>query len=90
MAVQDSESYHKGLRLMFSGKDVVMERFFKLKDNQTTWQREIFGGLTTFMTMAFGFISYTLLKTVKGQFKEVPALISIFAVLFVLRYILLT
>ena len=40
--------------------------------------------------IAFGFISYTLLKTVKGQFKEVPALISVFAVLFVLRYILLT
>ena len=39
--------------------------------------------------IAFGFISYTLLKTVKGQFKEVPALISIFAMLFVLRYILL-
>ena len=39
--------------------------------------------------ISFGFISYTLLKTVKGQFKEVPALISIFAMLFVLRYILL-
>ncbi len=40
--------------------------------------------------IAFGFISYTLLKTVKGRYKEVPALISIFAMLFVLRYILLT
>ena len=39
--------------------------------------------------IAFGFISYTLLKTVEGRFKEVPALISIFAGLFVLRYIFL-
>ncbi len=39
--------------------------------------------------IAFGFISYTLLKAVEGRFKEVPALISFFAVLFVLRYIFL-
>jgi len=39
--------------------------------------------------IAFGFISYTLLKAVEGRFKEVPALISIFAGLFVLRYIFL-
>jgi len=39
--------------------------------------------------IAFGFISYTLLKAVEGRFKEVPALISIFAMLFVLRYIFL-
>jgi AGZA family xanthine/uracil permease-like MFS transporter len=50
---QDSESYHKGLRLMFACKGLVMERFFKLKENQTTWQREVFGGLTTFMTLAY-------------------------------------
>ena len=30
-----------------------MERFFKLKENKTTWQREGFGGLTTFMTLAY-------------------------------------
>ena len=30
-----------------------MERFFKLKENKTTWQREVFGGLTTFMTLAY-------------------------------------
>ena len=39
--------------------------------------------------ISFGFISYTLLKTVQGRLKEVPALISIFAILFVLRYIYL-
>lgn len=39
--------------------------------------------------IAFGFISYTLLKTVKGEFKEVPTLISVFALLFVLRYVFL-
>ncbi len=30
-----------------------MERFFQLKKNKTTWQREVFGGLTTFMTLAY-------------------------------------
>ena len=39
--------------------------------------------------IAFGFISYTLLKSVQGKFKEVPTLISVFAILFVLRYIFL-
>lgn len=39
--------------------------------------------------IAFGFISYTLLKTVRGKFKEVPIIITIFSVLFVLRYIFL-
>ncbi len=39
--------------------------------------------------ISFGFISYTLLKTVRGKFREVPWLISLFAALFVLRYIFL-
>lgn len=39
--------------------------------------------------IAFGFISYTLLKTLTRRFKEVPALISVFALLFILRYIFL-
>ncbi|MFQ5929862.1 MAG: NCS2 family permease [Acidobacteriota bacterium] len=39
--------------------------------------------------IAFGFISYTLLKTVRGKLKEVPLLISVFSILFVLRYIFL-
>ena len=39
--------------------------------------------------ISFGFISYTLLKTVKGKFREVPVLVSVFAALFVLRYIFL-
>ena len=50
MAVRDSESYHRGLRLLFFCKGVVMKRVFKLKENKTTLQREVFGGLTTFMT----------------------------------------
>ncbi|RMF60875.1 MAG: NCS2 family permease [Calditrichaeota bacterium] len=40
--------------------------------------------------IAFGFISYTLLKAVKGKFKEVPWLISLFAILFILRYLFLS
>ena len=39
--------------------------------------------------IAFGFIAYTLLKTAQGKLKTVPLLISIFAVLFILRYIFL-
>jgi AGZA family xanthine/uracil permease-like MFS transporter len=39
--------------------------------------------------ISFGFISYTALKTVQGKIKEVPLFISVFAVLFVLRYIFL-
>lgn len=39
--------------------------------------------------IAFGFISYTLLKTARGKLREVPLLISGFSFLFVLRYIFL-
>lgn len=38
--------------------------------------------------IAFGFISYTLLKTVQGKFREVPYLVSVASGLFVLRYVL--
>jgi adenine/guanine/hypoxanthine permease len=37
--------------------------------------------------IAFGFISYALLKTVTGRGREVHILIYVFAVLFVIRYI---
>ena len=40
--------------------------------------------------ISFGFISYTVLKAVTGRFKEVPTLIWVFALLFILRYILLS
>ena len=40
--------------------------------------------------IAFGFISYTLLKAVQGKIREVPLLVSGFAVLFLIRYIFLT
>ncbi|NOX37742.1 MAG: NCS2 family permease [Calditrichaeota bacterium] len=39
--------------------------------------------------MAFGFISFTLLKAVAGRLQEVPWLIRIFALLFVFRYLFL-
>ncbi len=39
--------------------------------------------------IAFGFISYTLLKTVQGKFREAPFIITLFSILFVLRYIFL-
>ncbi len=40
--------------------------------------------------ISFGFISYTLLKAVTGRFREVPLLIRVFALLFVLRYVFLS
>ncbi|MFB3905213.1 MAG: NCS2 family permease [Acidobacteriota bacterium] len=39
--------------------------------------------------IAFGFISYTLLKGVQGKIREVPGLISVFALLFIIRYVFL-
>jgi len=34
-------------------KEELLERYFKLSENQTTARREFLGGLTTFMTMAY-------------------------------------
>ncbi len=39
--------------------------------------------------IAFGFISYALVKLVSGRGKEVPGLVYFFAVLFVIRYVYL-
>lgn len=39
--------------------------------------------------LAFGFISYTMLKLVQGRIREVPPLISVCAGLFLLRYVFL-
>jgi len=39
--------------LVKAGRDRMLERLFKLKENQTTLQQEALGGLTTFMTMAY-------------------------------------
>ncbi|RPI22843.1 MAG: NCS2 family permease [Acidobacteria bacterium] len=39
--------------------------------------------------IAFGFISYTVLKAVQGKLREVPILISVFALLFIIRYVFL-
>jgi adenine/guanine/hypoxanthine permease len=37
----------------FSGEIGLLERVFHLEENQTTVRRELLGGLTTFMTMAY-------------------------------------
>ena len=39
--------------------------------------------------ISFGFITYTFLKLVKGELKEIPVLVSVFSLLFLLRYIFL-
>jgi len=36
-----------------SRSEALIERFFKRAENQTTVRRELLGGLTTFMTMAY-------------------------------------
>lgn len=38
--------------------------------------------------IGFGFISYTLIKVFRGKFREVPPLVYIISVLFILKYIL--
>jgi len=40
--------------------------------------------------ISFGFISYSLLKTIKGQARQVHWVIHLFALLFVLRYVFLS
>jgi AGZA family xanthine/uracil permease-like MFS transporter len=36
--------------------------------------------------IAFGFISYTLIKVLSGRYREVPVILYIFAGLFIIRY----
>ena len=48
-----------------------------------------FCGFSITEGISFGFISYAFLKFVSGRYKEVHPLITIFAVLFILRYIFL-
>lgn len=38
--------------------------------------------------IGFGFISYTLIKMIRGKFKEVPALMYIISLLFIAMYVL--
>ncbi len=38
--------------------------------------------------IGFGFISYTVIKMVRGKFKEIPVLMYILSVLFILKYVL--
>jgi AGZA family xanthine/uracil permease-like MFS transporter len=39
--------------LIFPGESCVLQRVFQLNDNHTTVRRELFAGVTTFMTMAY-------------------------------------
>ena len=48
-----------------------------------------FCGFSITEGISFGFISYLLLKLVSGKLREVNPLISIFSILFILRYIFL-
>ncbi|MDD4956206.1 MAG: NCS2 family permease [Candidatus Omnitrophica bacterium] len=46
-----------------------------------------FCGFSITEGISFGFISYVILKTVSGKMREIPAFLSLFAGLFILRYI---
>lgn len=87
----------------------MLQRLFKLEENNTNAKTEVVAGITTFMTLsyiifvqptvlsafsitegiAFGFISYALLKLITGRRGEVHGLVYLFAVLCVVRYIFL-
>lgn len=45
-----------------------------------------FGGLSPTEGIAFGFISYTLLKLLTGRYRELHPLMAVFALLFVVKY----
>ena len=38
--------------------------------------------------IGFGFISYTLIKMFRGKFKEVPVLMYVISLIFILKYVL--
>lgn len=68
------------------------------KINWNKWEESIPSYLTMIIVpltlsitegISFGFIVYSFLKTIKGEYKEVPLLVYIFSFLFILRYIFL-
>jgi AGZA family xanthine/uracil permease-like MFS transporter len=68
------------------------------KINWNKWEESIPSYLTMIIMpltlsvtegISFGFIAYSFLKTIKGEYKEVPLLVHTFSFLFILRYIFL-
>ena len=76
---------------------------FQIRQRGSTIGREVSGGLTTFMAMSYilfvqpallrrtgiaiGFVSYAFMKLVTGRVRECPPIVYVFAVLFVVRYL---
>ena len=75
----------------------ALGRLFKLAATGTTLRREVVGGLTTFVTMAFsiahgvaaGIVTYPIVKRLSGRGKEVHHLIDLLAVLFIAKFLFL-
>lgn len=60
------------LRATASSSQPLLERLFHLEEAGTTWKREVVGGLTTFMTMAYIiFVNPSLLSTTGMPFDAV-------------------
>jgi AGZA family xanthine/uracil permease-like MFS transporter len=47
-----------------------------------------FSGFSITEGIAFGFISYTIIKLLSGKYREIHWLIALFAILFIIRYII--
>lgn len=60
------------LRAAASPSEPLLERLFHLEEAGTTWKREVVGGLTTFMTMAYIiFVNPSLVSTTGMPFEAV-------------------
>ncbi|HEY8531879.1 MAG TPA: NCS2 family permease, partial [Limnochorda sp.] len=60
------------LRATAASSQPLLERLFHLEEAGTTWKREVVGGLTTFMTMAYIiFVNPSLVSTTGMPFDAV-------------------
>ena len=58
---------------------------FEIRQRGSTVGREVLGGATIFMSTSY--ISYAFGKLVTGRVKECPIVVYVFAVLFVVQYL---
>jgi AGZA family xanthine/uracil permease-like MFS transporter len=75
----------------FMIKNITKIAWNKWEESIPSYLTMIMMPLTLSITegISFGFIAYSFLKTIKGEFRKVPLLVHIFSFLFILRYIFL-
>ena len=75
----------------------MLERIFKLKQNNTNPRTEIIAFLTIILIpltfsisrgIGYGFIAYTLVKLLRGKVREVHPLMALVSILFALSFAL--